>query len=58
MTNIELKAERKRLGLSISDMARQLECSARTYCRWESGQSKIPPGAVKLFKMINGLDAK
>ena len=55
MTGAELKAARKALKLSIADVARQLECGASTLCRWEAGKQTIPLGAIKLFKMINGL---
>jgi len=56
MTNIELKALRNKLGLSVTRASRQCDVSARTWQRWESGTQSIPEGAVKLFKMINKID--
>lgn len=53
MTSLELKALRKSLGLSLSQAARQVEVSARTFARWESGVQNIPEGAIKLFKILN-----
>lgn len=52
MTGAEFKALRKKVGLSLSQAARQLEVSARTLARWET-QETVPPGAVKLFKLEN-----
>lgn len=56
MEGKELKQLRKSLGLSLAKAARQVEVSPRTFARWESGVQHIPEGAVKLFKMLNGLD--
>ena len=53
MEGSELKALRKSLGLSLSKAARQVEVSARTFARWESGVQRIPEGAIKLFKILN-----
>lgn len=53
MGGSELKALRKRLGLSLSQAARQVEVSARTWARWESGVQRVPDGAVKLFLILN-----
>jgi len=53
MTGSELKALRKSLNLSLSEVSRQVEVSARTLCRWESGKQEIPLGAIKLFKLLN-----
>lgn len=55
MTGPEFKLHRKRLGLSLAVCARQLEVSVSTLCRWESGAQLIPPGALKLFKLLNGI---
>ena len=55
MTGPEFKALRKKLDLSLSQTARQLEVSSRTIARWESGQMKIPAGAVKLFRLLNNV---
>lgn len=49
----ELKALRISLGLSLSKAARQVEVSARTFARWESGKQRIPDGAVKLLIILN-----
>lgn len=54
MTGAELKALRKKLGLSLAQAARQVEVSARTWARWEVDGA--PPGAVKLFRIVNGLE--
>lgn len=56
MTGTELKALRKKLGLSLAQASRQVEVSARTWARWESGVQTIPEGAVKLFRILNKLD--
>jgi DNA-binding transcriptional regulator YiaG len=53
MTGKQLKALRKSLGLSLAQASRQVEVSSRTWCRWESGAQDIPPGALKLFMMLN-----
>jgi DNA-binding transcriptional regulator YiaG len=50
----ELKSLRKKLGLSLSQAARQVEVSVSTWCRWESGKQKMPNGAEKLFLLLNG----
>lgn len=55
MTGAELKELRKSLGLSLAVAARQVETSVSTWCRWESGKQNIPPGVIKLFKMINNI---
>jgi DNA-binding transcriptional regulator YiaG len=54
MTGAELKALRKRIGLSLSQAARQVEVSERTWARWEVSD-KVPDGVVKLFEIENGL---
>ena len=54
MTGAELKKLRKSLWLSLSQAARQVEVSDRTWARWEVAD--LPPqGAVKLFEIENGL---
>lgn len=55
MTGAELKELRKLLGLSLAQASRQVEVTPSTWCRWESGKQPIPPGAMKLFKMINNI---
>ena len=55
MTGSELKLLRKSINLSLSQVARQLEVSVSTICRWESEKYTIPLGAIKLFKIINKL---
>ena len=54
MTGAELKKLRKSLGLSLAKAAAQVEVSPRTWARWEV--MGAPPGAVKLFRIVNGLD--
>ena len=56
MQGNELKALRKTLGLSLAQASRQVEVSARTWARWESGSQKIPEGAIKLFKILNSVN--
>jgi len=53
MTPHDLKQARKKLGLSLSKAAAQVDVSARTWCRWESGESKMPEAARKLFYLLN-----
>lgn len=52
-TMTDLKQARKKLGLSLSKAAAQVDVSARTWCRWESGESKMPEAARKLFYLLN-----
>jgi transcriptional regulator with XRE-family HTH domain len=56
MTGSELKQLRKELGLSLAEAARQVEVSVRTWARWEASDEGAPPGAVKLFRIVNGLE--
>lgn len=59
MTGPELKALRKDLGLSLSAAARQCEVTARTWARWEASPTQtIPAGALKLFRIINKIEAQ
>lgn len=54
MTGADLKKLRKKLGLSLSQAAKQVEVTPRTWARWEVDGA--PPGAEKLFKIVNGLE--
>mgnify|MGYP003910381227 CR=1 FL=1 len=56
MNGPELKALRKKLGLSLAQASRQVEVSVRTWARWEASDKEVPPGAVKLFKIVNKLE--
>lgn len=56
MEGAELKKLRKKLGLSLAQASRQVEVSARSWARWESGDQRIPEGALKLFRIVNGLE--
>ena len=56
MEGAELKKLRKQLGLSLAQASRQVEVSARTWARWEAGDQAIPEGAMKLFRILNGLE--
>lgn len=56
MTGAELKKLRKELDLSLAKAARQVEVSPRSFARWESGVQAIPEGAIKLFRILNGLE--
>jgi len=53
MTGAELKRLRKTLGLSLAQASRQVEVSARTWCRWEAGRKAVPQTAEKLFLLLN-----
>jgi DNA-binding transcriptional regulator YiaG len=55
MNGAELKKLRKDLGLSLAQAAKQVEVSVRTWARWETSET-VPDGAVKLFKIVNGLE--
>ena len=56
VTGPELKRLRKKLRLSSTKAARQVEVSARTWTRWEAGGKPIPEGVVKLFKIVNRIE--
>jgi transcriptional regulator with XRE-family HTH domain/uncharacterized protein YuzE len=46
---LHLKKERERLGLTQSELSRQLDVSANTIARWERGELKIEhPGMLQL----------
>jgi DNA-binding transcriptional regulator YiaG len=53
VTGKKLKELRRDFNLSVPQAARQVEVSARTWARWESGKQTIPDGAVKLLKLLN-----
>jgi DNA-binding transcriptional regulator YiaG len=53
VTGKKLKELRRGFNLSVPQAARQVEVSARTWARWESGKQTIPDGAVKLLKLLN-----
>jgi DNA-binding transcriptional regulator YiaG len=55
MNGTDLKRLRNSIGLSVTEASRQVEVSARTWQRWESGSQRIPEGALKLFKILNGI---
>lgn len=55
MNRHELKATRRRLGLSQAKAAAQVHVSPRTWARWESGERHMPEGVVHLFCVVNGL---
>jgi DNA-binding transcriptional regulator YiaG len=52
MNGAELKAARKLLGLSISEISEEMAVEPRTWCRWESEASRIPEHAIKLFYLV------
>lgn len=54
MKGAELKTLRKSLGLSLSQAARQVEVSQRTWARWETVE-RVPDGPLKLFRVMNKL---
>lgn len=51
----ELKAHRKRLGLSLAQAAAQVHVSPRTWARWEAGDRHLPESIVELFCLKNGI---
>lgn len=53
MTNVELKALRKKLGLSLAEAAAQVHITVRSWSRYESGERRIPEGVVHLFCIQN-----
>jgi DNA-binding transcriptional regulator YiaG len=53
MDRHELKAHRKRLGLSLAQAAAQVHVSARTWAHWEKGDRHIPEAVVHLFCVLN-----
>ena len=55
MDRRELKAHRKRLGLSLSEAAAQVHVTARTWARYESGERHVPESIVHLFCLTNGI---
>lgn len=56
MMQNNLKEMRRSLGLSVARAARQVEVSTRTWARWEAGKQVMPDGALKLFRIVNGLE--
>jgi transcriptional regulator with XRE-family HTH domain len=56
MIGPELKKLRYSLKLSLAQASRQVEVSARSWARWEAGDVPIPEGALKLFRILNGLE--
>ena len=55
MTPEEVKALRQSAGLSISQAARSVQITDRSWQRYESGERKAPAGLVELFCLKNGL---
>lgn len=53
----KLREVRRTLGLSQSQAAAQVFVSARTWCRFESGERGIPKAVLMLFCMANRLDS-
>ncbi len=58
MTAEELKKLRIKLGLSISESARAVQISDRSWQRYESGDRRIPEGVVELYCLKNGVKYK
>lgn len=52
MTPAQIRAWRKRLGLSLTDAAEVLGVERRTYMRWESGDRPVSRTVAKLAGMI------
>lgn len=53
MTGKELKALRKKLGLSMTQAAAQVHVTSRTWARWEAGDRHLPEAIVHLFCNLN-----
>lgn len=51
MNHNELKLLRKERGLSVTQAARLVHVSDRTWQRYESGRQDIPGAIVELFKI-------
>jgi len=49
MTADEIKALRKSHGLSVTQAARLVHVSDRTWQRWESGAISVPGAIAELF---------
>lgn len=56
MSADELKKLRKQLGLSISQAARCVHVTDRSWLRYEAGDRKIPEAIVHLFCLRNKVD--
>lgn len=54
MTGTQLKALRKRLGLSLAGASRLVSVSPRSWARWGTADSSIPDGALHLFLILTG----
>jgi DNA-binding transcriptional regulator YiaG len=46
------KLIREKLGLSLTEMAKEFNVNRRTYVRWEAGDRKIEGPAVIVFEML------
>lgn len=51
----DIKALRLKAELSISEAAKCVQISDRSWQRYESGDRKMPAGIVELFCLKNGL---
>lgn len=52
----ELKALRKKAGLSVDKSARLVHVATRTWARYEDGSRPIPKGIVHLFCLVNDME--
>ncbi|QDP62495.1 MAG: hypothetical protein Unbinned5079contig1000_22 [Prokaryotic dsDNA virus sp.] len=52
MTSEEIKAERKRLGLTAEKMGKMLGVSTRAIFYYEDGQRKVPLTVEKLLRLL------
>jgi transcriptional regulator with XRE-family HTH domain len=53
MNRKDLRAHRKRLGLSLAKVGAQVHVSPRTWARYESGERHIPEAIIHLFCALN-----
>lgn len=54
VTRQQLRALRKKLGLSVAAASVQVHVASRTWVRWESGEIPVPEIAAHLFSILNG----
>lgn len=58
MTRKQLREARLDAGLSVAKAAVMVHVGARTWVRWESGETPIPATAAHLFCLLIGMNYK